>query len=378
MQNTKNAKKEKLTWQEFRNSSSYFDKKSKALNGTKNALLAIFRFIVIVGISYVILAPVIGIISNSFFSRQDSINPMVFTIPINPTLERYTMAIKYMDYLPILGRTVVYVVGITLIQLLICSMVGYGFARFNFPFKGLLFGCVLVMIVVPLNTIQFPLYITFRYFNILPFTIAAAALGLAIAVMGLLDKGKGVRKALMLIAGLAVLGAGIYFTWQNLAAGHPTPNLLQTPWPTVIMSVFGCGLRSGLYIYIFNQFFRGLPKEIEEAALVDGASPGYTYFRIMLPNASPAVITVAVFSIVWQYNDSFFANTFNIPDSILITRKLDSLINVIANAEKVLTIREQQLYFDAGVVLVLVPVVLIYLILQRRFIEGVERSGIVG
>ena len=61
-----------------------------------------------------------------------------------------------------------------------------------------------------------------------------------------------------------------------------------------------------------------------------------------------------------------------------MTRKLESLINVIANAEKVLTIREQQLYFDAGVVLVLVPVVVIYLVLQRRFIEGVERSGIVG
>ena len=98
----------------------------------------------------------------------------------------------------------------------------------------------------------------------------------------------------------------------------------------------------------------------------------------MLPNAAPALITVAVFSIVWQYNDSFFANTFNISDSIILTRKLDSLINVIANAEKILTISEQQLYFDAGVVLVLLPVVISYLVLQRRFIEGVERSGIVG
>jgi len=316
----------KTKWQEFRSSSRYLDQKSRALNGTKNALLSIFRFIIIVGISYVILAPVIGIVANSFFSRQDSINPMVFTIPINPTVERYEMAIKYLDYLPILGRTLLYVVGVTLIQLLVCSMVGYGFARYQFPLKKLLFGFVVVMIVVPLNTIQFPLYMAFRYFGV----------------------------------------------------GEHTANLLKTPWPTVILSAFGCGLRSGLYIYIFNQFFRGLPKEIEEAALVDGAGPWYTYFRIMLPNATPAMITVAVFSIVWQYNDSFFSNTFNIPDSILITRKLDSLINVIANAEKVLTIREQQLYFDAGVVLVLVPVVLIYLVLQRRFIEGVERSGIVG
>ncbi len=320
------TKKKLDAWQEFRTSPKYYAKRIRMRNNLKNFLLGLFRFIIIVGISYVILAPVIGIITQSFFSRQDSINPMVFTIPINPTLERYEMSLKYMDYLPILGRTLLYVGGVTVLQLLICSMVGYGFARYNFPFKKLLFGFVVVMIVVPLNTIQFPLYVTFRYFGI----------------------------------------------------GSHTVNLLKTPWPTIILTAFGCGLRSGLYIYIFNQFFRGLPKEIEEAALVDGASPWYTYFGIMLPNASPAIITVAVFSIVWQYNDSFFANTFNISDSILITRKLDTLINVIANGEKIYTIREQQLYFNAGVVLVLLPVVIIYLLLQRRFIEGVERSGIVG
>ena len=310
----------------FRSSPAYDDRKSRLLGRLKNGLLGFFRFVIIIGISYVILAPVIGIIAQSFFSRQDSINPMVFTIPISPTLERYTMAVKYLDYVPVLASTLLYVVAVTLLQLLTCSMVGYGFARYKFPLKKLLFAFVVVMIVVPMNTIQFPLYITFRYFGI----------------------------------------------------GDHTVNLLKTPWPTVILTVFGCGLRSGLYIYIFNQFFRGLPREIEEAALVDGAGAWRTYFRIMLPNAAPAIITVAVFSIVWQYNDSFFSNTFNIPDSILVTRKLDSLINVIANAEKILTIREQQLYFNAGVVLVLLPVVLIYLLLQRRFIEGVERSGIVG
>ncbi|MBO7358413.1 MAG: carbohydrate ABC transporter permease, partial [Clostridia bacterium] len=75
---------------------------------------------------------------------------------------------------------------------------------------------------------------------------------------------------------------------------------------------------------------------------------------------------------------SFFANTFNMPSPLLITRKLDTLINVIANAERINSLRELQLYFNAGVVLVLIPVVAIYIILQRRFIEGVERSGIVG
>ena len=93
------AQKKTISWQSFRSSSTSLDQQSRAINGVKNTMLGIFRFVIIVGISYVILAPVIGIIANSFFSRQDSINPMVFTIPINPTLDRYTMAIKYLDYL---------------------------------------------------------------------------------------------------------------------------------------------------------------------------------------------------------------------------------------------------------------------------------------
>ena len=316
------AQNHKIGWQEFRSSARYLDKRA-VLNGTKGGLLSVFRFIIIVGISYVILAPVIGIVSNSFFSRQFHQSHGVHHSH-QPTLEDTKWQSNIWITCPSwAGRSCIG--GRHADQLLICSMVGYGFARYQFPLKKLLFGFVVVMIVVPLNTIQFPLYMTFRYFGV----------------------------------------------------GEHTANLLKTPWPTVILSAFGCGLRSGLYIYIFNQFFRGLPKEIEEAALVDGAGSWYTYF-IMLPNATPAMITVAVFSIVWQYNDSFFANTFNIPDSILITRKLDSLINVISNAEKIRTIREQQLYFDAGVVLVLLPVVVIYLLLQRRVIEGVERSGIVG
>ena len=150
MQTTKAAPEGKLTWQGFRHSPAYANQRDKTLNGMKNLVLGLFRLIVIAGISYVILAPVINIITNSFFSRQDSINPMVFTIPISPTLERYSMALKYLDYLPILGNTLLYVTGVTLIQLLICSMAGYGFARYRFPLKGPLFACVVVMIVVPL------------------------------------------------------------------------------------------------------------------------------------------------------------------------------------------------------------------------------------
>lgn len=212
-------------------------------------------------------------------------------------------------------------------------MVGYGFARFNFPGKNILFACVVVMIVIPTNTIMLPLYMTFSNFDV--FGIIKAATGASL-------------------------------------------NLLSTPVPVYIMTLFGCGLRSGLYIYMFNQFFRGLPKEIEEAAFVDGAGTWYTYFRIMLINAMPSVITVAIFSMVWQYNDTFYAKLFLVSDDLVISKKISTIEASISNVEKILDPNILELFLDAGIVLVMIPVVLIYVALQKQFIEGVERSGIVG
>lgn len=299
----------------------------------KKLILFVFRLVIIIGICYVILGPVIGIISSSFFSDADSYNPMVYLIPQDPTLNRYELAAKYLDYGKTLVNSLLYSASLMVIQVFICSMVGYGFARYKFPGKNLLFACVVIMIVIPTNTIMLPLYMTFAKFD----------------VLGIIS----------LIKGSAV-------------------NLLSTPIPMYIMTFFGCGLRSGLYIYIFNQFFRGLPKEIEEAAFVDGAGTWYTYFRIMLVNALPSVVTVAIFSMVWQYNDTFYAKLFLISDDIVISKKISTIEATISNVEKILDPNILELYLDAGIVLIMIPIIIIYIVLQKQFIEGVERSGIVG
>lgn len=309
------------------------DARKKLGNSVKNVALTLVKIAILVGVGYVILSPVIGIIVNSFSSNSDAIDPMVFLFPKHPTLERYSLAALRMNYLPTMAKDLFYTLTMTVLQLLICSMVGYGFARFDFPFKKFMFGCVVVMIVIPSHTIMLPLYMTFREFD--------------------------------------PLGLVSLFTGSSI-------NLMGTTIPMYIMTLLGCGVRSGLYIYIFNQFFRGLPKEIEEAALVDGCGVWYTYFKIMLRNAMPAVITVTVFSIVWQFNDTFYAKLFLISENVVISKKIAALQSVIANQDKILSVTLQELYLDAGIILVLLPVVLIYLLLQRYFIEGVERSGIVG
>lgn len=303
------------------------------MNNLKSFVLALFQIVIIVGICYVILGPIIGIISSSFFSDADNYNPMVYLIPQEPTLERYKIAIQYLNYWRTMLASLVYSLTLMIVQVIICSMVGYGFARFNFPFKNVLFACVVIMIVVPTNTIMLPLYMTFAKFD----------------VFGII----------------------------SLIKGAPV-NLLSTPVPMYIMTLLGCGLRSGLYIYIFNQFFRGLPKEIEEAAFMDGAGTWYTYFRIMLINALPSVVTVAIFSMVWQYNDTFYAKLFLINNNIVISKKISTIEASISNVEKILDPNILELYLDAGIVLIMIPIVIIYVLLQKQFIEGVERSGIVG
>ena len=98
----------------------------------------------------------------------------------------------------------------------------------------------------------------------------------------------------------------------------------------------------------------------------------------MLVNAIPAVITVSVFSMVWQYNDTFYAKLFLISEDIVISKKIATLQATIANVDKILDTSIQELYLDAGIVLVMLPIIIIYIALQKYFIEGVERSGIVG
>lgn len=319
---------------DLRNDQSFRNDGRILINGIRNFAFALFRLAIVVGVSYVILGPLIGIIANSFFSNADNYNPLVYLIPQEPTLERYKLAFARMDYFKVLGNMLIYDFSLMLIQVVVCSLVGYGFARFDFPFKKLLFACVIIMIVIPAHSIMLPLYVTFQNFN-------------PLGIVGLFNGGKGI-------------------------------NLLSTPIPMYIMTLFGCGLRSGLFIYIFNQFFRGLPKEIEEAAFVDGASTLYTYFRIMLVNAIPSVLTVAIFAIVWQYNDTFYSNLFLINQDIIIGKRLMSLQATIANADQISDPAITRLYLYAGIVLAILPIVSVYVILQRRFIEGVERSGIVG
>ena len=300
-------------------------RKYKLINNGSGLLFAAIRWFIIIGICYVILSPILGVISNTFKSQRDVYNPLVYLIPETFTLDNLRMALLYMSFVPTLLTTLGYVVIITILQVFITSLVGYGFARFNFPGRSLLFAIVILTIVLPVQTYMVPLFTQFRFFNFF----------------------------------------GLEF------------NLINTYAPMTLLTLTGVGLRSGLYIYIFRQFFRGLPKEIEEAALIDGAGAFRTYLTVMLPNAKPAIVTVLMFSFVWQYNDTFYASLF-MPQLDILSTNLTGLASTYIAFENIRDPGFVQLVVNAGIVLMITPILTLYVGLQRYFVEGLERSGIVG
>jgi multiple sugar transport system permease protein len=295
-------------------------------------LTSIFIAIIMIGLSYVILSPLIGIVSNSFMTINDYYNPVVYLIPIHPTMDNFTTAWEQLSCPASILYTLVYSAVIMLIQTFICSFVGYGFARFKFPGCNVLFALVILTFVVPVQTFMVPLYMQFRDFDF--------------------------------------LGIFHLFTGGGI-------DLLNTPVPIILLSLTGSGLRSGLFIYIFRQFFRGLPQEIESAAFIDGAGPLYTFFVIMLPNAGSAIITVLLFSFVWQYNDVFYASLF-MNSSNLLPLQISTLSSKVSDVLSIKDPNQAALYVHAGITLTIIPLIVIYLCLQRHFMESVDRSGIVG
>ncbi|MCL2204633.1 MAG: carbohydrate ABC transporter permease [Defluviitaleaceae bacterium] len=307
-------------------SPTFKNTRQKWTGKTRDFILGIGIAIIVSGVCYIILAPVIGIVSRAFMSPEDIGNPLVFLFPQNPSLYNIANAFRFMNYWDALLRTMIFSISLALVHVVITSFVGYGFARFKFPGSGLLFGLVVVSIIVPVQTYMIPMQINFRFF-------------LGNESWSLLDP-----------------------TW---------------PWAILALTLTGVGIRSGLYIFIFRQFFRGIPKEIEEAAFIDGTGPLGTYLRIMMPNAVPAVVTVFLFAFVWHYNDTYYAGMLMTGNTLMASR-LNAVGWTYSDFHDMRNPVMMQMITFGGVLLAIAPIMIIYLFLQRYFVEGLERSGIVG
>ena len=305
---------------------------------TGKALHVIFRYLFLVGLSFVMLFPIIFMLSGAFKAASDTYDMSVIWIPKNFSTEAFKIAWDALDFTSALAKTLLILIPSVFLQVLTCVLSAYGFARFRFPLKKILFTIMLFSIIVPTSSIIIPLYTGFQEFN--------------------------------------VLGISGLFGFK--------PNLLDTTMPFYVMAAVGFGIRSGLYIFILRQFFRAIPKELEEASMIDGAGTFQTFMRVMLPNAVTAIVTVAVLSVVWYWNDYYISSMLmnsDFPLSVQLTMLNSRLLTLKSGTAEMSSVSMYLLkdsIVECGCLLVSFPLIAIFVFFQRYFTESIEKTGIVG
>jgi multiple sugar transport system permease protein len=227
--------------------------------------------------------------------------------PAQPQWSNYREVFAVMPFWRMFVNSVLYAGCISAGQVFFCSLAGYAFARLRFRGRDTLFILYLGTLMVPLTVTVIPQFI------------------------------------LMRMAGLT-----------------------DTPWAMIVPGLFG----SAFGTYLMRQFFRTLPDELEEAAILDGCSPWQIYWRILLPHAKPAVMVLAVLTWVNVWNDFLWP-----------------LLMIQRNSISTLTlglVRMQGEYVSrwpvlmAASILILLPLLFVYAIAQRAFIRGIAVTGLGG
>lgn len=277
-------------------------------------------YLLLIDIAFAFLMPVIYMASTSLMTVQDFLDPGVYWIPRSVYWDNLTLAFQSMDYLVGLRNSVTIVFFATLGQIISCSLAGYGFARFRFPGRDLLFMFVLFTFIVPPQTIIVPLFILYRELG-----------------------------------------------W------------IDTFLPFTVPAFFSHGLRGSLLVLIFRQFFKRQPYELEEAAAIDGCSPLRTFGQIMLPLARPALLVVFLFSLVWHWNDYYEPMMYLMkPQNFTVPLRL----SILQQGLQELTGGQAGELFNeplmmAACFLVVLPPLFLYMLTQRFFVESIERTGLV-
>ncbi|MBH1941140.1 carbohydrate ABC transporter permease [Mobilitalea sibirica] len=302
-----------------------------------NGIFKFARGVMLFGLCFLILQPLLSKISVSFMLERDLYDATIINIPRNFTTSNYERASMLMNYPRSIVSTLWVSLVVALVQVASTTLVAYGFARYKFPGKNLLFGAVILSIVIPPQTILTALYLNFRYFD--------------------------------------------FFGIISLFGGKPV-NLLNSIWPYIMVSAGAMGLKNGLYIFMLRQYFRGIPKELEEAAYVDGCGKLKTFLVIMLPDARPMLTSIFLFSYVWQWTDTFYSSLFLRKFGLLsnavsgLGDGLTTYIQNISNRTELPSIAYQQAIISTGMLMVIAPLLIIYLVAQKGFVESLAQAGI--
>nr|WP_240041054.1 carbohydrate ABC transporter permease [Paenibacillus ginsengarvi] len=286
----------------------------------KGLLFRAFIYLILIDVAYIYLNPILFMITTMVKNSTDLLDPAVSWVPravYTGVLQDAWTKLKYPSSFTI---SMVLSLTIAILQTVSCAVAGYAFARLEFPFKKTLFFCLILTFIVPTQVI------------ILPNLIAASQLG-----------------------------------------------LMKTYIPIVVPALFGHGLKGALFVIIYRQFFSTQPKELEEAAKIDGANVFRIFYKVMLPLAKPAILVVFLFSFVWTWNDYYLPSMYlNGVKEVPLSMGISQISAVLTQqaAEFGPSIFDEPLKMASSFLIIMPPLVL-YMFAQRWFVEGVERTGLV-
>ena len=346
-------------------------------------VLWIFRMVLMIGISYIVIFPFLTKIAGSFMAPEDFVDVTVRLIPKHFTLDIYRAIITELGYWEAFMNTFTLSFCCAILQTFVCCLIGYGFAKFKFRGRNLIFMLVMLTMIVPHQTLQLSMFMEFRYFDIFGIVRLLKGGGIEIFGWNVKDLGEGVAAVFEKINVLPdEIKWGQYFTdrgvekWKvQMEVTEAGINLMNTYFPLVLLSLGGLAFKNGLYIFLLRQFFRGIPDELEESAYMDGSGTFRTFIQIILPLSVPMMITVFLFSFCWQWTDDFYTSLFFNSSNINL---LVTLIDIPSSLK--LDYAGQDLYYSAirntcGLLIIL-PLVVLYAFCQRFLVQGIEHSGI--
>ena len=279
-------------------------------NRTRAALrvvAAAAKQIAVLAVAIVMLYPILWMIASSLRPQSEIFTNMGLVVT-NPVWENYAAgwhALSYPFGRYILNSLIIVVFAIVG-NILTCAMAAYAFARLNFRFRGVLFGFMLLMLMVPIHVIVIPQYIM----------------------------------------------------WNSL-------HLINTFVPLILPKFLAT---DGFFTFLFYQFLRELPRDLDEAAKLDGAGHIRIFFQVLLPLMKPAIGTCAVFTFIWTWNDFF--------SQLLYLTKPD-MATVLIALRTFIDAQSQSSYgpMFAMSVVSLIPLFLVFTFGQKYLVQGIATTG---
>ncbi len=348
--------------------------KAKFLNSyfVTRLIIWIFRLVLMVGISYIVLYPFFTKIAGSFMSPEDLVDVTVRLIPKNFTLDIYKAIVSELGYWKAFGNTFALSFTCAILQTFVCCLIGYGFAKFKFKGRNLLFMLVMLTMIIPHQTLQLSMYMEFRYFDILGIVRLLKGGGIQIFGLNIKDLGPGVAA---FFEKINILPDVIPITKKGIEVTSSGINLLNTYLPLILLSLGGLAFKNGLYVFLLRQFFRGMPDELEESAYMDGCGPFHTFLRIILPNSIPMLITVFLFAFCWQWTDDYYTGLF------FSSMNTSLLVKIVAVPPSLSTSYAGTELYNTAIrntcgIMIIFPLVILYAFCQNFLVQGIEHSGI--